>query len=285
MSAQDYVRPDDLNEVLALLADPEHNAIPVAGGSALARGSRRKAEILVDINGCGLNSLQQEDDQFVFGAGLTCRDIVRAPLPGATGQLLNEVADGVATQPLRNTITLGGNIANMVSWADFPVALLALDAHVSIAQHEQVSEIWPMQRLVNEHPLKALPKGALLTQIWVPQHDAGWGANYRRFRQSEVDYSLISVAAIVELKDNKINDIAIAVGAVTPRPQRCSRAEKMLSGQHPTDKHIADAAAAALEEIRVSGNIRMHESMRRRILQVEIRRAIETAVQRAKANH
>lgn len=284
MPAQEFVRPKELEEVLALLADPEQKAIPVAGGSALVRGSRRKAEIFVDIKDCGLNSLRQQDEQFVLGAALSCSDIVRAPLPGATGDLLHELADSVATQPLRNAITLGGNIVNMVSWADFPVALLALDANVSIARHAQQNEIWPMQRLVEEHPLKALPAGALLTHVWVPQHDAGWGANYRRFRQSEVDYSLASVATLIELKNNKINNISIAVGAVTPRPQRCTQAEKVLLGHAASANNMAQAAAAAVDEVRIVANMRMEESMRRRVLQVEIRRAIETAVQRAKAS-
>ena len=284
MPALNYVHPETLEQALALLADDSHKAIPVAGGSALTRGSRRQAEIFVDIGACGLGGLRQQDQQFVLGAGLTCSDIVRAPLPGATGQLLTEVADGIATQPLRNVITLGGNIVNMVAWADFPVALLALDANVSVARHGHETEIWPMQRLVSEHPLKALPPGALVTQLWLPQHDAGWGTNYRRFRQSAVDYSLASVACVAEIKDNKINDIAIAAGAIAPRPQRCSQAEKMLLNHVASSTNISQAAAAALGELRVTPDSRMDEATRRTILQVEIRRAIDTAVQRAKDN-
>ena len=284
MPAFNYVHPESLDEALALLADQEHKAIPVAGGSALSRGSRRKADIFVDLRRCGLDRFQQQDDQLVLGASMTCRDILRAGLDGATGQMLNEVADGIATQPLRNVVTIGGNIVNMLSWSDFPVALLALDANISVARHGADNEIWTMARLADEHPLKALPAGALLTQVWVPRYDDGWGANYRRFRQSAVDYSLASVAALVEIKDNKINHISIAVGAVTPRPQRCEQGENLLRGKSASAKNIAAAASAAEQEIRVAANTHMQPETRRRILQVEIRRAIETAVQRAKKN-
>lgn len=285
MSAQTFAQPEQLSEVLALLADPNQVAIPVAGGTSLTRGSRRNAKILVDITRCGLDQQHLEDDQFVLGATLRCHDIARSKLPGASGQMLCEVADGIATQPLRNAITLGGNIVNMVSWADFPVALLALDANIVVEQQDQNPLILPMQQLVKEHPLRALPKGSLLTRVLVPRHSqvAGqhWGSAYRRFRQSEPDYALASVAVLVQIKDKKVQDIAISVGSVTPRPQRCPQAEALLKGQSPSRARLDKAVAAALQEVRIMPNFRMADDVRARILGVEIRRAIETAAQRA----
>ena len=108
------------------------------------------------------------------------------------------------------------------------------------------------------------------------------GACYRRFRTSTVDYALTSVAALVELDGKKCKHVAIAVGAVGPRPVRASAAEQALTGKNPSTAQLTKVAEAAAAELTVVPNFRMAPELRRRILAVEIRRALAEATDRAR---
>ncbi len=282
MSVEAFAYPSTVKEAVNLLGDSARRAVPVGGGTALAQGSRRGASLLVDITRCGLDAIEVRDAQIELGAALSCAELCRQELPGATGVLLRETAAGIATQPLRNAITLGGNLVHLASWADFPVALLALDARVQIEHLERGPYTLSMAELVAEHPTRVLPHGALVTGVSVPRLPAPAGATYRRFRTSTVDYALVSVAAVVELDGKRCRRAAVAVGAVGPRPVRAPAAEQLLSGATPGAKKLAEAAAAAAAEITVVPNFRMPAELRQRILEVEIRRALEEATRRAR---
>jgi CO/xanthine dehydrogenase FAD-binding subunit len=287
MSVQQYVHADSVAQALDLLADPRRHAAVVAGGTALVRGKRRRVETLVDIGRCGLDRVEIMPDSIWLGAMVRAHSLVREPLPGAIGVLLAEAADGIATQPLRNVITVGGNLVRMVAWADLPVALLALDAVVEVRHRERETQLLSLAQLTAEHPRKMLPPGTLLTRVRIPRGGGGAGvtrgATYRRFRTSEVDYSLVSVAALVTLDGaDRVAAAAVAVGAVTPRPRRCARGESLLLEQKPGAEVIAASARATAEELDVSPDFRLPVDLRQRILEVEIRRAISTAVARAR---
>jgi carbon-monoxide dehydrogenase medium subunit len=282
MALVDFAYPNNVEEAVVLLSDPSRKAIPIGGGTALAQGARRGAEVLVDISRCALDGYTDVDAGFRLGAALTCDKIAHLALPGAAGRLLQKVAAGVASQPLRNAITLGGNVFHLASWSDFPVALLALDAQVHVAHSEGAFEM-SMHDLVREHPQKALPPGALLTAFQVVTTSDSAGSAYRRFRTSKTDYSLATVAVLVEVSGKRCGKASICVGAVGPRPQRISAAEDALTGKTLSAETIARAAELCASACQVSPNYRMAPDVRRRILEVEVRRCIQDAVQDAQA--
>jgi len=283
MPVEAFAYPTTLKEAVTLLADTERRAVPIGGGTAVAIGGRRGAALLVDVTRCGLDRIEAGADTIHLGATARVADIGDAALPGAAGWLLRETARGIATQPLRNAITLGGNIMHLASWADLPVALQALNATVHVSQQQRGDFDLPISELVAEHPQRVLPVGSLLLGVTVPVLAGSCGADYRRFRTTVTDYSLVTVAAVVALDDNKrCVHAAIAIGAVGPRPVRAARAEKTLVGTTLTKRTAAKAARQALDEVRIVPNYRMAPAMRARVLEVEVRRAIEAAARRAR---
>ncbi|MBN2361827.1 MAG: FAD binding domain-containing protein, partial [Deltaproteobacteria bacterium] len=277
MTIKAFAYPATVKEAVGILGDPDRRAIALGGGTALAHGNRRGAELLVDITRCGLDRIAVDYGNVIHvGATARCTEIAAAnALPNAEGALLRETAAGVATQPLRNAITLGGNIFHLASWSDLPVALLALDAQVQIAHVQNGDFAIPMAALVAVHPLRALPANALITGVSLGVGSKLRGSAYRRFRPTATDYALISVAALLEVENKRCLHAAIAVGAVGPRPMRAAGAEKMLSDGPLTPKRIAEAAHQAAGEVAIAPNYRLAADVRRRILEVEVRRAIE----------
>jgi len=91
------------------------------------------------------------------------------------------------------------------------------------------------------------------------------------------------VAALVGVKGGKCADVRIAVGGVTANPVRAKAAERVLTGQAPSDANFARAAAAVgealtkpLSDSYASGEFRKH------LAQVMARRALAQAAERAR---
>ncbi len=281
--AAEFAYPRTVDEALALLDDPVHVAVPIGGATALAPGSRRDATLFVDVTRCGLDGWTVTDAGVKLGAALRAADIAALPLPGALGDVLREAAGGIATQPLRNAITLGGNIVHMQSWSDLPLALLALDATVDARSQRAGSVQIPMQVLCELHPVRVLPPHALVTAAHVPHgaHPEMRGGTYVRFRLRATDYPLVALAVVLTRDGRRCRDASIALGAVAARPLRLRQAEDHLRDVAGTTKHFTEVAEEAAAAIALMHDPRMDEAPRRRILATVLRRALQTAWERA----
>lgn len=128
-----YRRPATLAEAAALLAaDPDAKAL--SGGQTLIPALKQRLarpSTLVDLTRIAdLRGVRQDGDAIVIGAAMRHAEVagdamVRRALPG-----LANLAAGIGDRQVRNMGTLGGSVANADPAADYPAALLALEADV-----------------------------------------------------------------------------------------------------------------------------------------------------------
>ena len=77
-----YARPTDLSEALALLASVRWTILAGATDHYPARVERPRSEDILDISGVqGLAEIEQDDDYWRIGAGVTWTEIAEAELP------------------------------------------------------------------------------------------------------------------------------------------------------------------------------------------------------------
>src|SRR5262245_24945215 len=132
----DYLRPGDVGEALAALAKAEGGGKLLAGGQSLGPMLNlrlARPSLLIDVS--RLESLARVDDRgaaFRIGAGVTHSQIedMRGRLAG--GEMLCEVAAGIAYRAIRNRGTIGGSIAHADPAADWPLALAAIGATINV---------------------------------------------------------------------------------------------------------------------------------------------------------
>lgn len=128
-----YRRAANLMEAAALLAeDPDAKAL--AGGQTLIPTLKQRLaqpSALVDVARLPeLQGVRLEGDRLTIGAAARHAEVaadqaVRAALPG-----LANLAAGIGDRQVRNLGTLGGSVANADPAADYPAALLALNAEI-----------------------------------------------------------------------------------------------------------------------------------------------------------
>jgi carbon-monoxide dehydrogenase medium subunit len=96
------------------------------------------------------------------------------------------------------------------------------------------------------------------------------------------DFPLVSVAAIVSLdRSGRVDEVRVAFGGLTDRPQRSAAAEDALRGHEPTPERVTAAARAARQALRSETDAFASGAYRAHLAEVLARRALRTATDRA----
>jgi carbon-monoxide dehydrogenase medium subunit len=129
-----YRRPasiDDASELLRGANDPRL----LAGGMSLLPTLKQRfgsPDLLVDLAGIGsLRGIQKKGEALLIGAMTTHAEVARSPVVATAAPALAALAGGIGDPQVRNRGTIGGSIANADPAADYPAAVVALDATVS----------------------------------------------------------------------------------------------------------------------------------------------------------
>jgi carbon-monoxide dehydrogenase medium subunit len=133
MYAFEFRQPKSLADAASLLG--QTGGRPLAGGQSLIAAMKlRLAQpgTLVDLSAIPeLKGVRRDGDKLVIGAmtrhaEVAASDVVKQAIPA-----LAALAEGIGDRQVRNMGTLGGSIANNDPAADWPSALMALNATVN----------------------------------------------------------------------------------------------------------------------------------------------------------
>jgi carbon-monoxide dehydrogenase medium subunit len=93
-----------------------------------------------------------------------------------------------------------------------------------------------------------------------------------------LSYSLVSVAAVVEVDDATIRSARVAMAGVAPTPRRLTAVEKALVGGSTGAQAVHEAAAAAAGEADPPSDLHASANYRRRVAPVLAARAVLEAI-------
>jgi carbon-monoxide dehydrogenase medium subunit len=282
----EYHAPGTLDEAVGLLDKYGEEAQILAGGTDLIpQMKQRKAEPkhVVNIKRIpGLACIEETPEGIKIGTLTKLRAIELSPLIREKLPMLSEAAASVGSIQIRNLGTIGGNICNASPSADMATPLLALDATVHIygrdgAKACSITEFFQGRGDVN------LGRGEFITGFTVPYPPEGAGSAFEKVGWTTFDIATVNVAALLTLKDGKIDLCSIALGACSPAPVRGVLAEAALIGKEPSAEALEEAVEfiAACVEPRERWR-RAPPEYRRRSSQALAMDALSRAVERAR---
>lgn len=226
--------PENLQEALSIMA--ETGAMPLAGGSDLmvsgANGtgvdptfSRPVVIIsgLKELSGIRIN----EDGWTEIGALSTSREIAESEL---CHPLLRSAAASMGAVALRNSATIGGNIANASPKGDTPQPLILLDAEVVLKSKDGERRMKVDDFILGAKKTRA-EKGELIASVLVPPSDLTH-YYYKKVgmrRANAISKLTLSCGARVE--DGVVKDFRASSGAAGPKVIRSREAESILIGK------------------------------------------------------
>ena len=276
MSISDFRTPHRLDEALSTIKQLGPSALVVAGGTSFIFAPVNEDRVAVDINGAGLDGIRRENGGFRVGAATRLSALQKHH---EAGWVLDRVAIHLASQQLRNMSTLGGNIARIFPWSDFAVALQALGATMVIAENgeRQVGT----DEYFSSQPARLFKNGGVLTAVLVPAVGPGAGFGYRKQTQASFGFSLMTVAAYMELEGRTVKSVRIAAGAGVPFPSRLKAVEEALKGQAVKEGVFAAAADRGLAGLKFKSNAGMSEEYIANLARVLVSDALTEAWQSA----
>jgi len=137
--------------------------------------------------------------------------------------------------------------------SDLCIALAALDAVVYIQKDGKDAAIpfKDFHRLPGDNATmdNNLPAGALITKITVPANHFNTHFHYLKIRdRASYAFALVSVAAGLQMANDKIVSARLAAGGVAHKPWRLYEAEQFLTGKKATEENFKQAAAIAIKD-------------------------------------
>jgi len=284
-AAFEYFAPKSLDEALRLVERHGDEAKLLAGGHSLLPLMKLRLSApryVIDIGRVrSLRSIREESGRLVIGALTTHHDVEISDLVRLTCPLLAETAAEIGDVQVRNRGTVGGSLAHADPAADYPAAMLALDAEIVVTSSAGSREI-PAGEFFVDLMTTQLRPGEILTEVRVPRAGERSGAAYRKLHQRASGFALAGVAARVTLgAGDKIESVAIGITGVSVNAYRATAAERMLIDKKATPKLLAEAAAKVTEGIDPLGDIHASAAYRREAAAVYARRALEAAIARA----
>jgi carbon-monoxide dehydrogenase medium subunit len=290
MQAFDYVSASSIPEVVSLLAARDGSARILSGGTDLIvqlRENRRRAELLIDVKNIPeLTAIKFDSKEGLWiGAAASCYSIchnhdVSGKYPGLVDAIC--LIGGVQIQ---YRASVGGNLCNASPAADAIPALIVHAATCVIAAENGTREI-PVEQFCVAPGKNILERGEFLLAIKVPAPAKNFGAHYLRFiPRNEMDIAVVGAGAAVTLDDarRKILSARIALGAVAPTPLLAEEAGTYLAGKEISAENIQEAAKRAQAAARPISDLRGTAEYRKHLCAVLTRRALETAIERARA--
>ncbi|MDR3555693.1 MAG: xanthine dehydrogenase family protein subunit M [Syntrophobacteraceae bacterium] len=315
------VRPSSLSEALSALAE-NPGAMPVAGGTDLLVSMKHglfSPTHLVDLKGAPeLHHLGVGEEGATIGACVRLSRIKDHPLIRTRYRALSQAAEAVASPPLQNRGTLGGNVcldtrcyyynqsdfwrrslggclkkdgpicraapaakrcfANFSS--DTVPALIALGARVRLVggpNGVKSERTLPLEEFFVEDGIKrnVLLPGELVADLHLPPAE-NLLSGYRKYRQrASIDYPLVSVAVAFQVREGRIREARVAVGAMASSPVLALETMEVLEGALPAPELLASAAELVTKRTKPVGNQAGSPGHRRLMARVMCRRLLK----------
>ncbi|GIW08437.1 MAG: carbon monoxide dehydrogenase [Dehalococcoidia bacterium] len=287
MSDFEVLRPRSIEEAVAQLATYGEDGRPLAGGTALALLVKQRLvqpTALVSLAEIPeLVGVRREADGLHIGAMTRHAAIERLAGEDGVPALLVETYRRVATRRIRNQATVGGGLAHGDPAQDPPAALLALDAIARVVGPAGERTI-PLDQFFVDYYETALRPGEILTEVIVPPQPARSAGVYLKFLPRTVDdYATIAVAVRLSLAGRTLADVRVALIAAGSIPMRARAVEQLLEGEVPRHGLLHEAGDLAKSIVDPLDDVRGSADYKREMAAVFVHRAIEAAVERARA--
>ncbi|MBI2918979.1 MAG: xanthine dehydrogenase family protein subunit M [Chloroflexi bacterium] len=277
----EYLKPTTTAEAVNMLAQHSGEARAIAGGQSLIPMLRARLvgpAYLIGLEAIpDLARIQAVDGSLRIGAMATHLEVATSALVRQRASILAEAEGLVGSPAVRNLGTLGGNLCHNEVGADPPPPLLALGATAVIAGPGGDRKL-PLEQFFTGFLETALAEDEILAYVDIPAQPPGLASAYVKYRLRAVDRSIVGVAVALAIEGGVCREAKVALGGVGPVPFRSRGAEAVLSGNHPDERTIEQAAGAAMAEARPMSDAHASADYRRKMVAVFTRRALKHAL-------
>jgi xanthine dehydrogenase small subunit len=263
----DYLLPTRLDELLALRS--KHPSAQIVSGCTdvglwVNKGHQQMAQVLDVSRVQELRRIERYAHHIAIGAAVSLQEAYAALVKDRPQ--LATFAERFAGLPVRNSGTLGGNVANGSPIGDSMPLLIALRANIvlmSVRGHREM----PIEQLYTGYRKNVIAQDEVLAWIKVPlPTSAEFSRVYKISKRYDDDISAVCLAISVQRDGDALSALSIGVGGVAATPVRGIKTEALCADSMPANSQF-DAIKACLQtEFQPISDMRASSSYRREVL-------------------
>lgn len=276
-----YHRCHTVSDALLFLKEYRGEAKLLAGGQSLLIPMKQRLvnpAHVIDIKGISeLGYIRENGQGIAIGALTTHRSIEKSDIINRRFGLLAQAERELGVIQIRNWGTIGGNLCHGDPASDLAAPLIAIDAKAKIVG-PRGERIVPLANFFVDYLETVVQEDEMLTEVIVPYLPSTTRTAFSKFKRRHGDMAVCNVAVALDMDGRRCRAAKVVVGAVSSKPVRISASEKVLEGNELTDAVIAEAAAAAGEQVEPVADLNGSEWFKRQITTAMVKRALVEAI-------
>lgn len=224
----EFFEPKTVDDAKELLSE-NNNSKLLAGGTDLVLYLERENEntkAIVDIHKLPeLRKISEDNSHVIIGSMVTFTELLENDILRKNFNSIYECSKNMGSPQIRNTATIGGNIANASAAADIVPCLICLDSTLLIESINDKREV-SCEEYFGNYSSEKLKKNEILTEIRIPKKYEKSGY-YKLGKRNSLAIARISAAVGFNLENNIIKAMSVSLGAVGRFPFRVQELEKI----------------------------------------------------------
>jgi len=281
----DLLRPTSIREACQLLLDLGDDARPIAGGTTLVILMKQRAlrfSHLIDLQAIpGLDGIDEVDGQTRIGALATHRSVELSPLVRGHIPVLAQAFGRVGNVRVRETASVGGNLAHADYRLDPPPALMILGAEVAVASVHATRTL-AVKDLYRGMYETALDPGEIITEVRVPAMPATARTRYTRYSSLAAnDWPCLGIGALLCMEGQRTGELRLGLGGLAETPVLVQGLESFRD--RPVSEELVDDVCKLVnEQIAPVSDLRGSSDYKRQMASIFIGRTLRELARRGR---
>ena len=223
-----YFAPKTINELRTVIQkNPDSDFL--SGGTDLSlkvTKDRQEIKKIINLNNIKeLNFIKTKNNEIIFGSTTPLIQVEKFILKYYPD--FNNILRRYGSVQIRNVGTIGGNIATASPIGDTLPLLLSLNAKIIIQTKKGNKQILLNNFFIKYRKTK-LKKGEFIKSIIIPIYKNHNFKAYKISKRFDDDISSVCASFNFKIKDQRIQDVAIAYGGMAEIPKRAKNCENFL---------------------------------------------------------
>ncbi len=230
----------------------------IGGGSDLFV---QRADALLEeeagyISDFELNYIYEENNKIVLGSAVTFGMIKESEVFQKYFPSIKKDIDLVASLPVRNAATIGGNLTNASPIGDLTIILLALNSIITLSDG-LTERALPLKEYYIDYKKLNKQKDEFVKEVSFDMPIKDYFFSFEKVsKRTYLDIASVNTAVLLETEGNEIISATISAGGVAPVPKVLSGVNNFLHGKKISIKTIKELLIMLEQDISPISDVR-----------------------------
>ena len=281
-----YLRPDSFEAALRQLSENDGQAKVIAGGQSLGpmmnmRLARPSA--IIDLNDLiELSRIRDKGETIEVGAMTRHFQMAESSLIQASCPLLAQAARTIGHYAIRQRGTLGGSLAHADPVAQLSLIAVTLQAVIEVVSLRGRRDV-PASEFFLSAMTTSLAPDELIRSVSFPKFSAGEGSSFKLFNRRRGDYAIVSVAATVALKQDRVAGLRLGINGIGAVPVSLTSLVLPFVGSSPDRDWVTALARSVRTVVAPQDDAQIPALYRQELAQDLTQKSLLRALERARA--